>query len=129
MNHQEALLRLAQGTLEPSARLALAQRALTDPALAMDMKLAMRLSAASAELARDWVAVAARTPAPQAVWWRPLAGVAASLAIVAAVLALPRQPGLDPAHSPSVALQSQSDRIGGASFEADSLSGGGFEAN
>ncbi|MDX2219715.1 MAG: hypothetical protein SF172_11895 [Burkholderiales bacterium] len=129
MNTQDALVRLAQGTLEAAARVELARRALTDPALARELKLALRLSAASAELARDWVAVAARAPAPAHSWWRPLAGVAASLAIMAAVLALPRQPGLEPQHSPSVALQNVSDRIGGASFEADSLSGGGFEAN
>lgn len=129
MNTQDALVRLAQGSLEPAARLDLARRALTDPALALQLKLALRLSAPSAELARDWVAVAARVPAAAHGWWRPLAGVAASLAIVAAVLALPRQPGLEPQQIPSVAMQSAPDRIGVASFEADSLSGGGFEAN
>lgn len=121
---------LAQGRLAPAARQALAQRALRDPALAARLKLALRLADASAELARDWVALAQR-PAVQsagAQWWRPLAGVAASLAILAAVLALPRAPQ-GGATSPLVAeLGARPDRIGQMSFEVGSeMFGGSFE--
>ena len=82
-----ALIDLAQGKLDPQARRALAQRAMHDPHLAAQMKLAMRLADGGAQMACDWVQVAARAPAAAAsTWWRPLAGVTASLAIVAAVL-------------------------------------------
>ncbi|MCE7930952.1 MAG: hypothetical protein DYH17_06220, partial [Xanthomonadales bacterium PRO6] len=63
-----------------------------------------------------------------AQWWRPLAGVAASLAILAAVLAMPRAPQDGP--TPLVAdLGERPDRIGQMSFEVGSdLFGGSFEA-
>lgn len=125
----QALSDLAQGRLAPQARRELVARALRDPALAGQLKLALRLADASAELTRDWVAVAARetaTASPQ--WWRPLAGVATSIAILAAVLALPRAPRPDsaPVMASSTALP---DRIGEMSFENGSeLFGGSFEA-
>lgn len=129
----EMLTQLAQGRLAPEERLALARRALTDPALAAEMKLALRLQAGSAELARDWVALAQR-PSVQAAaqpWWRPLAGVAASLAILAAVMAMPRMPAPGDIGSQQMAQMPapQSDRIGEMSFEAPELFGGSFEAN
>ena len=124
-----ALTRLAQGTLEAPARVELARRALGDPALARELKLALRLAAASGELARDWVAVASRAPAPTHAWWRPLAGVAARLAVVTAVLTVPRHTDMPGQPSQIVAGHVAPDRIGSGSFEADSLSGGGFEAD
>ncbi len=129
----EMLTQLAQGRLAPEERLALARRALTDPALAAEMKLALRLASGAAELARDWVALAQR-PSVQAAaqpWWRPLAGVAASLAILAAVMAMPRMPAPGDIGSQQMAQMPapQSDRIGEMSFEAPELFGGSFEAN
>lgn len=129
----ELLTQLAQGRLPPDERLALVRRALTDPALAADMKLAMRLADGGAELARDWVALAQR-PSVQAAaqpWWRPLAGVAASLAILAAVMAMPRMPAPGDTQAQQMAQMpaSHSDRIGEMSFEAPELFGGSFEAN
>ncbi|MBK8068347.1 MAG: hypothetical protein IPK27_12170 [Rhodanobacteraceae bacterium] len=129
----EMLTQLAQGRLAPEERLALARRALTDPALARDMKLAMRLAGGGAETARDWVALAQK-PAVQAAaqpWWRPLAGVAASLAILAAVMAMPRMPAPGNLESQQMAQMPSApgDRIGEMSFEAPELFGGSFEAN
>ena len=129
----EMLTQLAQGRLSPEERLALVRRASTDPALAAEMKLALRLQAGSAELARDWVALAQR-PSVQAAaqpWWRPLAGVAASLAILAAVMAMPRMPAPGDSSMQQVAQMpaTQADRIGEMSFEAPELFGGSFEAN
>ncbi len=129
----EMLTQLAQGRLAPEERLALARRALTDPALAAEMKLALRLASGAAELARDWVALAQR-PSVQAAaqpWWRPLAGVAASLAILAAVMAMPRMPAPGDIGSQQMAQMPapQTDRIGEMSFEAPELFGGSFEAN
>ena len=124
-----ALTDLAKGTLAPDARRDLVQRALRDPQLAAELKLALRLADAGAEMARDWVAVAARPAgSPRTEWWRPLAGVSASLAIIAAVLAMP-------SHDESASLQvvavsqPQPDRIGSMSFEAPELFGGSFEAD
>ena len=127
-----ALTDLAKGTLAPDARRDLVQRALRDPQLAAELKLALRLADAGAEMARDWVAVAARPAgSPRAEWWRPLAGVTASLAIIAAVLAMPRMPSHDESASMHVAgvSQPQPDRIGSMSFEAPELFGGSFEAD
>ena len=127
-----ALTELAQGSLAPDARRELARRALRDPQLAADLKLALRLADGGAELARDWVAVAARAQsARRSEWWRPLAGVTASLAIIAAVLAMPRLPSPDVSSAMSVAAVSQPlpDRIGNMSFEAPELFGGSFEAD
>lgn len=129
----EMLTQLAQGRLAPEERLALARRALTDPALAAEMKLALRLASGGAELARDWVALAQR-PSVQAAaqpWWRPLAGVAASLAILAAVMAMPRMPAPGDSSMQQMAQMPapQTDRIGEMSFEAPELFGGSFEAN
>lgn len=129
----ELLSQLAQGRLAPDERRALARRALTDPALAAELKLALRLANGGAELARDWVALAQR-PAVQAAaqpWWRPLAGVAASLAILAAVMAMPRMPsqGDNPMQQMAQVPAPPSDRIGEMSFEAPELFGGSFEAN
>ena len=127
-----ALTELAQGSLAPDARRELARRALRDPQLAADLKLALRLADGGAELARDWVAVAARAQsARRSEWWRPLAGVTASLAIIAAVLAMPRLPSPDTSSAMSVAAISQPlpDRIGNMSFEAPELFGGSFEAD
>ena len=127
-----ALTELAQGSLAPDARRELARRALRDPQLAAELKLALRLADGGAELARDWVAVAARAQsARRSEWWRPLAGVTASLAIIAAVLAMPRLPSPDVSSAMSVAAVSQPlpDRIGNMSFEAPELFGGSFEAD
>jgi len=126
-----ALTELAQGKLDPQARRALAQRALHDSQLASEMKLAMRLADGGAQLACDWVQVAARAPQSQHVWWRPLAGVTASLAIVAAVLTMPRTAQIDSIQSVSVAHLQQSvpDQIGSGSFEAPELFGGSFETD
>lgn len=127
-----ALTELAQGTLAPDARRELALRALGDPQLAAELKLALRLADAGAEMARDWVAVAARPEATaHAQWWRPLAGVTASVAIIAAVMSMPRLPTSDSSTSMHVAGvgQSQSDQIGQMSFEAPELFGGSFEAD
>lgn len=129
----EMLTQLAQGRLSPDERRVLARRALTEPALAAEMRLALRLQAGSAELARDWVALAQR-PAVQAQaqpWWRPLAGVAASVAILAAVMAMPRMPAQGDLEAQQMAQMpaTQSDRIGEMSFEAPELFGGSFEAN
>ena len=127
-----ALTELAQGTLAPDARRELARRALGDPQLAAELKLALRLADGGAEMARDWVAVAARAQhATRTQWWRPLAGVTASLAIIAAVLAMPRLPNPGASSAMSVALISQPlpDRIGNMSFEAPELFGGSFEAD
>mgnify|MGYP006872457425 CR=1 FL=1 len=127
-----ALIDLAQGKLDPQARRALAQRAVHDPHLAAQMKLAMRLADGGAQVACDWVQVAARAPAPAAhAWWRPLAGVTASLAVVAAVLTMPRTAQIDSTPSESVAQMQQSlpDQIGAGSFEAPELFGGSFETD
>lgn len=126
-----ALTELAQGKLAPEARRELALRALHDAQLAEQLKLALRLADASAELTRDWVAVAAAASPARGEWWRPLAGVAASLAIVAAVMSMPRMPQADSADTAVAHLQqSLPDRIGGASFEAPAdLFGGSFEAD
>lgn len=126
------LTELAEGRLAPAARRELAQRALRDPQLASGLKLALRLADGGAEMARDWVAIAARPASPaRAEWWRPLAGVSASLAIIAAVLAMPRLPSNDESASMHVAGVSQPlpDRIGNMSFEAPELFGGSFEAD
>lgn len=123
---------LAQGRLAPAARRELAQRALRDPQLAADLKLALRLADGGAEMARDWVAVAARSQAStRSEWWRPLAGVTASLAIIAAVMAMPRLSTTDETTAMYVASvsQPQTDRIGNMSFEAPELFGGSFEAD
>lgn len=130
--HGTALTALAQGNLAPEQRRLLAQRALRDPQFAAELKLALRLADSSGELARDWVAVAARAPAQaHGEWWRPFAGVAASLAIIAAVLSMPRNPQVDaPATVAMAQVQSTlPDRIGEASFEAPELFGGSFEAD
>jgi len=126
-----ALTELAQGTLNPAGRLELARRALRDPALAAELKLAMRLADGGAELARDWVAVAARPLPGNSEWWRPLAGVTASLAIIAAVFSMPRIPQSDQNAAATVAHMQQAlpDRIGSGSFEAPELFGGSFEAD
>jgi hypothetical protein len=126
-----ALTELAQGTLDPAARRELARRALRDPQFAAELRLAMRLADGGAELARDWVAVAARPQAGAGEWWRPLAGVTASLAIIAAVLSMPRMPmpDQDPAITMVHVQQSLPDQIGSASFEAPELFGGSFEAD
>ncbi len=127
-----ALIELAQGTMAPDARRELARRALLDPQLAAQLKLALRLADGGAELARDWVAVAARAPsATRSEWWRPLAGVTASLAIIAAVLSMPRLPNPDDTSALSVAAVNQPlpDHIGNLSFEAPELFGGSFEAD
>lgn len=126
------LTELAEGRLAPDARRELAQRALRDPQLAAGLKLAMRLADGGAEFARDWVAVAARSDASaRSEWWRPLAGVSASLAIIAAVLAMPRLPTHEESSAMQVAAVSQPlpDRIGNMSFEAPELFGGSFEAD
>ncbi len=127
-----ALTELAQVTLAPDARRELTRRALRDPQLAAQLKLALRLADGGAEMARDWVAVAARThSAARSEWWRPLAGVTASLAIIAAVLTLPRLSNPDASSAMNVAAVSQPlpDRIGNMSFEAPELFGGSFEAD
>lgn len=126
------LTELAEGRLAPAARRELAQRALRDPQLAAGLKLALRLADGGAELARDWVAVAARPEATvRSEWWRPLAGVTASLAIIAAVMAMPRLPNHDESSAMQVAAVNQPlpDRIGNMSFEAPELFGGSFEAD
>jgi hypothetical protein len=126
-----ALAELAQGTLDPAVRRELALRALRDPQLAAELKLALRLADGGAEMARDWVAVAARPQAGAREWWRPLAGVTASLAIIAAVMSMPRMPmsDQDPAMTVVHVQQSLPDQIGSASFEAPELFGGSFEAD
>jgi hypothetical protein len=126
-----ALTELAQGTLDPTARRELALRALRDPQLAAELKLALRLADGGAELARDWVAVAARPNPAAREWWRPLAGVTASLAIIAAVMSMPRMPVPDQNSAMAVVHVQQSlpDQIGAASFEAPELFGGSFEAD
>lgn len=130
-NDIDKLSQLAQGRLAAEERLALAQRALADPALAADLKLALRLAEGSSELARDWVAQAqlASAQAARGEWWRPLAGVAASLAILAAVLALPRVPQTDSDAHLATLVVPLPDRIGEMSFEASAgeLFGGSFE--
>ena len=127
-----ALIELAQGTMAPDARRELARRALRDPQLAAQLKLALRLADGGAELARDWVAVAARAPsATRSEGGRPPAGVTASLAIIAAVLSMPRLPNPDDTSALSVAAVNQPlpDHIGNLSFEAPELFGGSFEAD
>ncbi len=126
-----ALTELAQGTLDLAARRELALRALREPQLAAELKLALRLADGGAEMARDWVAIAARPQPAAREWWRPLAGVAASLAIIAAVLSMPRMPTPDQGSAVTVAQFQQSlpDQIGSASFEAPELFGGSFEAD
>jgi hypothetical protein len=125
------LVELAEGRLAPEARRELALRALRDPRLAVALKLALRLADGGAETARDWVAIAARPVVDERrEWWRPLAGVTASLAIIAAVLAMPRLPQDEQGAVVVVAQQSLPDRIGAASFEAPAeLFGGSFEAD
>lgn len=130
--HGMALTELARGSLAPAQRRQLAQRALRDPQFAAELKLALRLADGSGELARDWVAVAARASAPSnREWWRPFAGVTASLAIIAAVLSMPRNPQVDAPATVAIAQLPASlpDRIGQASFEAPELFGGSFEAD
>jgi len=131
--NRAALIELAEGRLAPAQRRELVLRALRDPQLAVDMQLALRLADGGAELARDWIALATRPAAAErSEWWRPLAGVTASLAIIAAVMTMPRLPQTDPGVASSVAQMQQSlpDRIGAASFEASSdLFGGSFEAD
>jgi hypothetical protein len=116
--------------LDVDARRDLARRALRDPQLAAELKLALRLADGSAELARDWIGAAAPATAPVYHWWRPLAGAAASLAIVAAVLGVHRMNETQNS-TDVVAVQAhtaQPDRIGAAgSFEATELFGGSFE--
>lgn len=126
------LIELAEGKLAPTARRELALRALRDPQLATEMQLALRLADGGAELARDWVAVAARPSAiDRSEWWRPLAGVTASLAIIAAVFSMPRMPHSEQAAPVTVAevRQALPDQIGSGSFEAPELFGGSFEAD
>ncbi len=124
------LTELAAGRLDVDARRDLARRALRDPQLAAELKLALRLADDSAELARDWISAAAPAAAPAHHWWRPLAGAVASLAVVAAVFGVHR---MNETRSPPeiVAVQEHSnlpDRIGTAgSFEAPELFGGSFE--
>lgn len=131
-DHQtRTLTELAAGRLDVDARRDLARRALHDPQLAAELKLALRLADGSAELARDWIsAAAAPAPAPIYHWWRPLAGAAASLAIVAAVLGVHRMNETQNS-TEVVAVQGHTalpDRIGAAgSFEATELFGGSFE--
>lgn len=125
----QALTHLAEGRLGADARRDLVRRTLRDPQLAAHMKLALRLADGSAEITRDWIRSAAPTVAPAYSWWRPLAGVAASLAVVAMVLSVPRMSQVQPA-ADVVAVQAPSalpDQIGSASFEAPELFGGSFE--
>lgn len=127
-----ALTALAQGTLAPAERRELARRALQDPQLAAELKLALRLAEAGAELTRDWVAVAARAErTSHTQWWRPLAGVTASVAIIAGVVSMPRLPTAEQGSPQAVAQLQQSvpDQIGSMSFEAPELFGGSFEAD
>ena len=126
------LTELAQGTLAPDARRCLVQSALRDPQRMAELKLAMRLSASSAELSCDWVRTAAQTSAPQrSMWWRPLVGACASLAIVAVVISMPRPSPVDRPGESSLAHMQPSlpDRIGSGSFETPELFGGSFEAD
>jgi|CXWL01.1.fsa_nt_gi hypothetical protein len=130
----EDLTRLALGTLDPGGRARLTQRALVDAAFARELKLALRLADESAALTRAWVQVAAQAPAAHlAGWRRPLAGVAASLAIAAAVMMVPRQSQMPSVAAPTVAMQDVSglpDSLSAGSFEAaesDSIGNGSFE--
>lgn len=124
-----ALIELADGRLSLDARRVLARRALHDPKLANELKLALRLADGSAELARDWIAAAAPSKHDQHSWWRPVAGAFASLAVVAAVLSVPRMNEV-PRSRDVVALEAHADspdQIGAGSFESTELFGGSFE--
>ena len=124
------LTELAAGRLDVDARRDLARRALRDPQLAAELKLALRLADGSAEVARDWVSAATPASAPAHQWWRPLAGAAASLAIVAAVFGVHQTTEIRNS-TDVVAVQAPKalpDRIGAAgSFETTELFGGSFE--
>ena len=133
IDHTDALTQLALGTLSMAERRELARHALSDPKLAWELKLALRLSAESANLTRDWVRVAATANQEVSTGWRrPLAGMVASLAVAAAVMLVPWQANSPPS-APTVAindsLADRPDRIGGASFEAaaDNIGSGSFE--
>ena len=130
----EDLTRLAIGTLDPGGRSRLAARALVDAAFARELKLALRLADESAALTRAWVQVAARAPAAHGAGWRrPLAGIAASLAVATAVMVAPRQSQVPNAAVPAVAMQSLptlADGLTSGSFEAgssDSIGNASFE--
>lgn len=132
IDHTEALTQLALGTLPMDARRELVRQALTDPKLARDLKLALRLADESASLTRDWVRVAAQSNQEiGASWRRPLAGMAASLAVAAAVMLVPWQSNTPPSMTTAAVSEEMSlpDRIGGGSFEAapDSIGSGSFE--
>jgi len=132
LDHTQSLTQLSLGRLPLEQRRELALRALNDPQLARELKLALRLADESANLTRDWVRVAAKSTEVHASWRRPLAGMVASVAVAAAVMLVPWQSSAPPS-SPTVAVNDRiadlPDHIGGGSFEAsaDSIGSGSFE--
>jgi len=132
LDHTQSLTQLSLGRLPLEQRRELALRALNDPQLARELKLALRLADESANLTRDWVRVAAQSTEVHVGWRRPLAGMVASLAVAAAVMLVPWQSNAPPL-SPTVAVNDRvaalPDHIGGGSFEAsaDSIGSGSFE--
>ena len=127
-----SLTELALGTLSMDGRRELARRALCDPALARELKFALRLADESAALTRDWVRVAAKSAVSEPGWRRPLAGMVASLAIAAAVMLVPWH-GVAPPSAPTVAVSDMRgvlpDSLSAGSFEAsgDNIGSGSFE--
>lgn len=138
MNRAEAvtagmLQALAEGRLALSERARLAATAANDPDLAREIQLALRLSDGSAELASNWVALAARAPAARASFgWRPALAMAASLGALALVTQLPGERKLEEAASQTASVVSvqaeRPDRLSSPSFESGELFGGSFES-
>ena len=133
INSTEALTQLALGSLSMEQRRELVHQSLSDPKLARELKLVLRIADESANLTRDWVRVAAQSNQEvSAGWRRPLTGMVASLAIAAAVLSVPWQSSAPPSMTTAAVseqMPSLPDRIGGGSFEAsgDSIGNGSFE--
>jgi hypothetical protein len=127
-NHDhDALIQLAAGALSLQARAELAARALKDPALVRELKLAMRLAQPAARLASEMVLVseehlALRRPFLFGQRLKLTTGLAAGFAMIALISFAPRHAGrVDEA--PKVALAHMSDTFGPDTFG----SGGGFE--
>ncbi len=96
--------------------------AISDRAVARDLKLAMALQDGAEMLARNWV-TQAHNASRQSRFWRPALGAAAALGL-AAVLFQDR-----PANESVMTMtEMRGDQIGVVSFEAESdVFGGSFE--
>lgn len=129
----QSLLALAEGRMPEAQRRALVARAARDPALAQEIKMALRLADASAEFSCNWVATAARAPVPaRSTWWRPALALAAGLGVVVVLTQSPRElresNGSANEHSIATKVDERPDHLSAPSFESSTLFGGSFEA-